>query len=297
VPGITETRKAELHCHVDGLIDDRMLEALHRTDAAFPVSPAQLKAVYPVTSLEDWGERYGKLIYPVVHNRADTLLQVLKHHLGNLADQRVIYAEIMLSSINMQCEDLQEQMRLYRQFCEIAKGGGDHRIQVEFLIAFGRGSAREKYEALAERILEAYRQGLICGVAVAGNETSTFLGPFKDIFEAFKKAGLGVEIHAGEWGGPEYVWDALENGCADRIGHGLAIFKDPLLLKHIEENRIHVEFCHPGPFLCSMNSEFRLLERAFHFTERDYDMIFENSMESAFARKRKKIDSADRGAG
>ncbi len=37
---------------------------------------------------------------------------------------------------------------------------------------------------------------------------------------------MGIEIHAGEWSGPESVWDALEYGKPDRIGHGVGAFED-----------------------------------------------------------------------
>jgi adenosine deaminase len=110
----------------------------------------------------------------------------------------------------------------------------------------------------------------------------------------------------------------LENGFADRIGHGLSVFKDPLLLKYVMNNGIHLEFCptsntiltevgsitdhpiqiamekglnfsvntdDPGPFGCSMNGEFQLLEKTFGFSEKEFAVIFRNSIELAFAKK------------
>jgi hypothetical protein len=127
---ISGIKKAELHCHIDGLIDAKMLETLKINNINIEISTDQLDAVCPVSSLQDWSENYGKLIYPYVHNRADILLKALRQHLINLRDQHVIYTEIMLSSINTQCRSLEEQMQLYRQFCEISRMTDDQPVQV-----------------------------------------------------------------------------------------------------------------------------------------------------------------------
>ena len=162
------------------------------------------------------------------------------------------------------------------------------------------------------RVKEA---GLICGVAVAGLEEENTIKPYTDIFGEFKKAGLGIEIHAGEWEGPRFIWEALEYGYADRIGHGLAAFEDPVLVKYINENRVHLEFCptsnlyltkhkriqdhplkhalmegisfsintdDPGPLCCDINHEYELVQKTFRLTEEDFDTIRKNSLQAAF---------------
>ncbi len=125
-------------------------------------------------------------------------------------------------------------------------------------------------------------------------------------------------------GGPESVWDALEYGFADRIGHGLAIFRDPVLQKHVEDNQVHIEFCptsnvlltdiasiaehpirialergmnfsvntdDPGPFGCSMNSEFNMLHQSLGLTENDFERIFRNCLKSAFSLESNLVDN------
>jgi adenosine deaminase len=61
--------------------------------------------------------------------------------------------------------------------------------------------------------------------------------PFAGVFREAKKAGLHVTAHAGEWGGPANVSDALLGLKAERIGHGVRVMEDAkvvaLALEHL----------------------------------------------------------------
>src|SRR5574341_1349384 len=115
--------------------------------------------------------------------------------------------------------------------------------------------------------------------------------------------------------GPESVWDALENGFPNRIGHGVAIFRDPRLVERFQRDRLHIEMCptsnvktgsvariedhpvrralelglsfsvstdDPGPFECSLESEYELLAARFGFQERDFEVMRENALNARF---------------
>lgn len=311
---VGEIAKAELHLHVDGLIGPRLLKTMENTGDSPGLPLGELEHVCPVVSKEDWLNRYAPLVEPYIRNRSDVLQKSLERHVEELKTQKVIYLEVMLSSFHMQCESIEDQMELYRRFRDTFSATNG--IQVEFLYAFGRTTRRERIEAHAERALEAYNRGIIRGVALAGDEKQSFVKPVADIFNAFKDRGMGIEIHAGEWGGPEYVWDALEYGQADRIGHGLALFEDPTLLRYVRDHGIHIEMCptsnllltrlksvsdhplgralqeglsfsintdDPGPFGCTLNSEFELMAKTFNLTRGDFELILENSLKAAFA--------------
>ena len=49
--------------------------------------------------------------------------------------------------------------------------------------------------------------------------------------------------HAGEWAGPENVWETLEHYAPDRIGHGVRAIDDPQLVETLAERRIPLEVC------------------------------------------------------
>jgi adenosine deaminase len=64
---------------------------------------------------------------------------------------------------------------------------------------------------------------------------------FKYAFLFAKKSGLKVTVHAGEYGGPENIWFALENLGADRIGHGISSIEDPVLLNYLSTEKVMLE--------------------------------------------------------
>jgi aminodeoxyfutalosine deaminase len=66
---------------------------------------------------------------------------------------------------------------------------------------------------------------------------------FRDAFRAATAAGLHSVPHAGEMGGPEIIWEAVEELGAERIGHGIRCLDDPRLVARLREAGIPLEVC------------------------------------------------------
>jgi len=183
--------------------------------------------------------------------------------------------------------------------------------------AIGRTPKRSIFEEKVDKVVSLWRQGDITGLALAGDERACKVKDYADIFHSLANEGIPVEIHAGEWCGPESIWDALEYGHPRRIGHALSLFDDPGLPKHFQDNNIHIEFCptsnlkvsgvqrledhpvfkamdhglnfsintdDPGHFECTMNSEFKLLQTVRPFNEEMCRQVFRNSLGAAFGK-------------
>ena len=63
-----------------------------------------------------------------------------------------------------------------------------------------------------------------------------------DAFEAARAAGLGITLHAGEWGGAAQVWRALELRPA-RIAHGAPAGDDPALQAELVARGVTLDLC------------------------------------------------------
>jgi len=89
-------------------------------------------------------------------------------------------------------------------------------------------------------------ESLLVGFDLAGDELNHSIEKHSDAIKYAKSHGLHLSIHAGETVRSENLSDvesmhkALDIG-AERIGHGLAIFKDPELLKEIKKKEITIE--------------------------------------------------------
>jgi adenosine deaminase len=304
--------KAELHCHLDGILDPVMAWDIRRNDPAFPINPAEFERAYPITDIKSFF-KWWDFIEPI-EGKLEHFYPILGGHIERLKAQRVVYTEVMIAAGELPCDVVEavEEVKAFRDRVNRQEGES---IQVEFLVAFGRNKSPEEVEWLAERILALHGAGLIVGVALAGPEPGNPVKPFRRTFARFHEAGLGIEIHAGEWCGPESVWDALEYGYPDRIGHGVSLFQDPMLVELFQERQIHVELCptsnlktgsiscmrehpagrakdlglnfsvntdDPGPFGCSMESEYELLSEEFGFEETDLRGVYVNALGARF---------------
>jgi len=97
---------------------------------------------------------------------------------------------------------------------------------------------------LLNAIKATNRRNIIVGVDLSGDEDKPVDPALSSFFRKAKEdMGLGISIHAGETFIPSNIdWAVTECG-ADRIGHGLAVAREPRLLDLLASRRICVEVC------------------------------------------------------
>src|SRR5439155_18950032 len=93
---IARIEKAELHCHIDGLLDPTMLDDLLADGHDFGVSAPALRTRYPFASVQAWERGYCEFIDPHLQPRAERFPLMLERHLRRLKEQSVVYAEIFV---------------------------------------------------------------------------------------------------------------------------------------------------------------------------------------------------------
>jgi adenosine deaminase len=108
------------------------------------------------------------------------------------------------------------------------------------------------------------------GVDLADNEEGFDSKPFAPLFQRAKKAGLGVTIHSGEAAHPKaasWVMDAIDVLGADRIGHGVQVYRDENVMKQLKERKIVLELCPTSNVLTNAvaHLQFHPLKRLFDF--------------------------------
>ncbi|MBV9506731.1 MAG: hypothetical protein JO323_17195 [Acidobacteriia bacterium] len=306
--------KVELHCHLLGVINPALLSRIREEGGPILVPPESLAAVYPVSDLDSF-KRWVEILKPYQTARMEAMRPLLAAHVSNLIEQRVVYAEIMLSPTTFPPEPkaFLDAFHRWREWASDLERG---RIQVEFILVLPRTLAPELLERDTVNALDLHRAGLVAGVALVGVETGESICRFAGSFERWRDAGLGIEIHAGEHTGPESVWDAIKYGKPHRLGHALSAFEDPALLEHIRSQGIHIEFCltsnlrtsavtdisrhpiqtakklgisfglntdDPGAFDCSLQSEYQTASDNFGFTSEDFTAVFRNALAARFA--------------
>jgi adenosine deaminase len=84
------------------------------------------------------------------------------------------------------------------------------------------------------------------GLDIADNEEGFDSKPFAPLFKKAKNAGLGITVHSGEaphTKAPNWVMDAIDVLGAERIGHGVQIYRDEKVMKAVRDRKIPLELC------------------------------------------------------
>ncbi len=302
--------KVELHLHLEGAAPPAFIRGLAREkhidiagifDAdggyAFTDFWHFLKVYEAATSVLTTPEDYARLVHAVLEESAAS---------------GVIYCETFLSPDFCGGRDL-GAWREYVQAMQEAAAPHADTITLRGIITcirhFGPDKARQTARCAAETAGD-----WIVGFGIAGDEK---MGKPKDFVYAFdmaREAGLHLTAHAGEWGGPESVRDALAAFRPARIGHGVRAIEDLALVDQLAETGVVLEVCpgsnvalglypwrkHPiaeldrrgvkvtvstddPPFFATtMEREFERLHEAFDWDDGQFARITRQSLDAAF---------------
>jgi aminodeoxyfutalosine deaminase len=173
----------------------------------------------------------------IVHDFAEALLT-----------QHVVYAEVTLSIGVMQLRGQNPQAN-FEAMLEEAEKFEARGLRLRWVWDAVRQFGTEAAMAVVEAAGECHSDKIVA-FGIGGDERSI---PAKDFRAVYGRAGdLGMRrlIHAGEVGGPDNIRQAIEHLGAERIGHGIAAFRDPALMDLLAERQIPLEVC-PASNICT----------------------------------------------
>ncbi|HET7676940.1 MAG TPA: adenosine deaminase [Candidatus Limnocylindrales bacterium] len=115
--------------------------------------------------------------------------------------------------------------------------------EVRLIAVALRSHPPETSRAVAEAAVAAAGAELVVGFDLAGREAD-FPDPLLhgDAFEIARAGGLGITVHAGEWGGPAQVRRGLAVKPA-RIAHGAPAADDPSLVADLIARGVTLDLC------------------------------------------------------
>ncbi len=169
--------------------------------------------------------------------------------------------------------------------------------------------------------------GWITGFGMGGDESVGHQGDYAYSFDMAREVGLRLTTHAGEWGGPASVREALDDLKVERLGHGVQVIQDLALVDRLIEEDIVLEVCpgsnivlgvypkwdrHPiqalrergvkvtvstddPPFFhTTMTREYEQLARVFGWGASDFQEISQTALDAAFCDADTKTRLADK---
>jgi adenosine deaminase len=224
--------KVSLHDHLDGglrpaTIIELAAEIGHKLPATDPEGLGEwFRDSADSGSLERYLETFDHTI--AVMQTKEGLFRVAKEFVEDLADDGVVYGEVRWApeqhlTRGLSLDDAVEavQAGLTAGVEEVAASGRP--IQVGQLITAMRHADRGL--EIAELALRHRDAGAV-GFDIAGAEDGFPPSRFTDAFKLLAENFFPATVHAGEAAGLDSIADALVNGRAQRLGHGVRVAED-----------------------------------------------------------------------
>ncbi len=104
----------------------------------------------------------------------------------------------------------------------------------------------EAPEAVAALVAVAAARPGVVGVDLAGGPAPHHrygMADYASAFQAARRAGLGVTVHAGEGRPPAEIAFAIEHLGASRVGHGTTLLRDEAVLALVVRRQVTIEAC------------------------------------------------------
>ena len=305
--------KVELHLHLEGAAPPSFIKGLAREKAI------DISGIFD----GDGGYRFADFWeFIKVYEAACTTLQGPQDFyrltlavLEQSAAAGVVYSETFLSPDFCGGGDLVAWAEYLQAITEAAaEAERDMGITLRGIVTcirhFGPDKARKAALCAAET-----KGGFIRGFGIGGDEKIGALKDFRWSFDCAREAGLQLTAHAGEWGGPQSVRDALRDLGVARIGHGVRAIEDLALVDELAEKGVVLEVCpgsnvalglypsfrdHPiaeldrrgvkvtistddPPFFhTTMTREYDELHRAFDWDEGQFERLNRTALDAAF---------------
>lgn len=240
---VTDLPKVELHLHHEG--------------AAPPAFIRQLAAEKKVDLSKVFNDQGGYAFNDFVHflsvyEAATSVLKTPEDYarlttavLEESAANGVVYSETFISPDFCGGGDVsawREYLHAIQEAADAAEKA--HGIILRGVVTCVRHFGPEKAKASALCAAETAGDW-ITGFGMGGDEGQGHQGDFAYAYDMTREAGLKLTTHAGEFGGPESVREAIRDLNVERIGHGVRSIEDAGLVQELVDRQITLEVC-PG---------------------------------------------------
>ncbi len=242
---IASLPKAELHVHLEGSIQPATVAKLAARHGV-QVTEDEVRRRYAYKDFVEFIETF-KWVTSFLREPTDYAV-IVRDFAVALQLQHVVYAEVTLSIGVMQLRG-QDPQANFEAMLEVAEEFEPRGLRLRWVWDAVRQFGVEAAMAVVEAAGRCQSNKLVA-FGIGGDERSIPAREFRAVYGRAADLGMHRLIHAGEVGGPESIREAIEHLHAERIGHGIAAFRDPALMDLLAERKIPLEVC-PASNICT----------------------------------------------
>jgi len=243
--------KVELHQHVDGSIPPEVTWDLMRHYRLNPADSLEEMRRHLELQEEEEGTLLAyldKMHYPLwVTQFYENISRVTEAIVDAAAAAGVVTLELRYSPVIHTYAGLTPRQSIRAVLSGMNHAAKRHPMKLGLIVIAMRQHGPHIAKILARQALaEAQhlheRVGVV-GFDIAGPERGNPPRLFGSAYEIARLGRLGLTVHAGEDAPASYVWQAVDELGANRIGHGCSAASDKELLRRLAGDRIAVECC------------------------------------------------------
>ena len=233
--------KAELHLHIEGTFEPEMMFAMaERNLVRLPYPSVEaLREAYSFSDLQSFLNLYyaGMEALRLEQDYYDLTTAYLRR----VKAQGVRHAEIFFDPQAHTQRGIPFETVVDGISHALADGQRDLNVTSNLILCFLRDLSAESAMATLESALPFADR--IAAVGLDSAEVGNPPSKFQAVFDRARAHGFLTVAHAGEEGGPEYVWEALDLLKVSRVDHGVRSLEDPALVARLREERIPLTVC------------------------------------------------------
>ncbi|MCQ2510886.1 MAG: adenosine deaminase [Lachnospiraceae bacterium] len=232
--------KTELHCHLDGSLPKTWMEETLKQE----LSQDLISAPMDCKSLTEYLEKFDLPLSCL--QEAWKLEQAAYTFARSAASEHVKHMEVRFAPALHMSEGMGIPQIIQAVNRGMKQAAADFSISYGIIVCAMRHHSLDQNLAMLEEAALLKDSG-VAALDLAGDESAFPTSLFEELFRRARELKLPFTIHSGETGSLENVRIAYEYG-AKRIGHGIALKKDPGLMHAYAEAGIGVEMCPTSNF-------------------------------------------------
>jgi adenosine deaminase len=238
--------KIDLHYHLDGgLRPQTVIEIAQKEGIELPAQDAEGITPYLAASedCKNLAEYLEKFDLPLkCLQSAYAQKRAAKEAVEDAALHNVRYIEVRFAPQLMVDGGLTVSEVTSNVIEGLKAGEAEFKTQARAILVCMRNQDAAKNIEVIETAKGYLGKG-VCGADLAGDEAGYPPQLHREAFRLACEYGIPVTIHAGEAGGAENIFEAIENLGAVRIGHGIRLREDRRVFDLAKQKGTALEIC------------------------------------------------------
>ncbi|MDR3551418.1 MAG: adenosine deaminase [Candidatus Babeliales bacterium] len=235
--------KAELHIHIEGALEpEQFLLFAHRNHKQLPLFELLTddKSAYRFSDFDSFIKTYLQITQALCTQQ--DFYELTLAYLYKANQQGVRHAEIFFDLQSYIMRNINPDVVVYGIHKGLLEGFRLYGITGSIILCFLRHLSEDEAFKTFSMIEKNYKK-LILIIGLAALEKDNPVVKFARVFQKAKKDGYHCVAHIAELGGPELIWQALDNVPIDRIDHGIGAAEDVRLMQELVKRKIPLTIC------------------------------------------------------